>query len=299
VERVAAGAHDSSLTPLEPFFTTLFARDAAGGSWLPALLAAAPHGDRLDELVSAPGWLQTQLAVPGASGRLACFEYPAGARKRLLAWYIDHPERLVWPSGAEANVSAETVRLRRVLLDDDPPGARARAQERAHDLLARSSGLTPAWWRFEELMTLDCVLITERLVVTVAVARNGGLGPATPWYPQRSQLVRNLEAARHLADGKRFGSLVLSSRPLPEAGDEHLERTLPQAAPHLDELERRELHDAYLGNLTWAQAGDAVGIPRGSPPGAIAGTRTVSATGQSAPASVVPGGTPARPGRAR
>jgi hypothetical protein len=263
---VLESVDNSSKTAVEPFFTTLFRREAAGGSWLPALLAATPFGDRLDELVQAPGWLQSQLAVPGASGRLACFEYPAAAPKRLLAWYIDHPDRLVWPPDAEANLSAQTVRLRRVLTDDDPPGTRSRAQERAHDLLARSSGLTPAWWRFEELATLDCVLITERLVVTIQAVPGDGQPPATPWYPQRSLLVRNLEAARHLADGKRFATLVLSQRPLPDAADEHLERSLPEAAPHLDELERRELHDAYLGNLTWDQAGDAVGISRGSPP---------------------------------
>ena len=160
---------------------------------------------------------------------------------------------------AAADVSAETLRLRQVLIDDDPPGARARAQERAHDLLARSSGLTPAWWRFEELSTLDCVLITERLVVTIRSSETGS-APATPWYPQRSQLVRNLEAARHLADGKRFATIVLSRQPLPDGGDERLARTLPEAAPHLDELERRELHDAYLGNLTWGEAADAVGM---------------------------------------
>jgi hypothetical protein len=260
----------STPTAVEPFFTTLFEREAAGGSWLPTLLAATPFSDRLDELVQAPGWLQSQLAVRGASGRLACFEYPAAASKRLLAWYIDHPDRLVWPPDGDANVSAQTVRLRRVLIDDDPPGTRSRAQERAHDLLARSSGLTPAWWRFEELSTLDCVLITERLVVTIQAAPNGGQSPATPWYPRRSQLVRNLEAARHLADGKRFATLVLSHRPLRDAADEHLERTLPEAAPHLDVLERRELHDGYLGNLTWDQACAAVGIPRDSLPDAEA-----------------------------
>lgn len=266
------GVDNRPLTAVEPFFTTLLRRDASGASWLPALLAATPYGtDRLDELAQAPGWLQTQLAVRGASGRLACFEYPAAASRRLLAWYIDHPDRLTWPADAEVNVSTETVRLRRVLIDDDPPGARPRAQERAHDLLARSSGLTPAWWRFEELTKLDCVLITERLVVTIQVQRGNGLLPATPWYPQRPQLVRNLEAARHLADGKRFASLVLSRRPLTEAADEQLERALPEAAPHLDQLERRELHDAYLGNLTWDGARDAVGMPRDSLPDAIAG----------------------------
>jgi hypothetical protein len=261
VKRVLGGAHDSSVTAAEPFFTPLFRRDASGSTWLSALLAATPHGaERLDEFVDAPGWLQTQLAVPGASGRLACFEYPAAAPRRLLAWYVDHPEQLVWPADAEDRMSAETVLLRRALIDDDPPGARSRAQERAHDLLPRSSGLTPAWWRFEGLSKLDCVLITERLVVTVAVERAGELSPATPWYPRRSSLVRNLEAARHLADGKRFASLVLSARPLPDATDEHLAHALPEAAPHLDELEQRELHDAYLGNLTWDRAAAAVGI---------------------------------------
>jgi hypothetical protein len=270
VTRVLGSLDNGSLTTVEPFFTTLLRRDAAGASWLPALLAATPYAERLDELVEAPGWLQTQLAVPGASGRLACLEYPAAASKRLLAWYIDHPDRLVWPPAAEANLSAEAVRLRRVLIDDDPPGTRSRAQERAHDLLTRSSGLTPAWWRFEELTTLDCVLITERLVVTIQAERSGGQPPATPWYPQRPQIVRNLEAARHLADGKRFASIVLSQRPLLDVSDEHLEAILPEAAPHLDELERRELRDAYLGNLTWDKARDAVGTPRGSLPDARA-----------------------------
>lgn len=265
MEPVTENLHPSSLTRLEPFFTTLFARDAAGGSWLSALLAATPHAEeRLGEHVPAPGWLQTQLAVPAASGRLGCFGYPAVAPRRLLRWFIDHPDRLVWPANAEAGVSGETMLLRRALIDDDPPGARARAQERSRDLLVRSSGLTPAWWRFEDLSTLDGVLITERLVVTVEVERAQGIPPATPWYPQRSQLVRYLEAARHLADGKRFATLMLSQRPLPDADDAHLAHTLPDAAPHLDDLERGELRDAYLGNLTWDAACDAVGIPRGS-----------------------------------
>jgi len=122
------------------------------------------------------------------------------------------------------------------------------------------------------------VLITERLVVTIEVERGDGLPPATPWYPQRSQLVRNLEAARHLADGKRFASLVLSRRPLPDAAEEQLERTLPTSAPHLDQLERRELHDAYLGNLTWDGACDAVDMPRDWLPDAIAETEVKSET---------------------
>ncbi len=249
-------------TPLEPFFTKLFARDAAGGSWLSALLTAAPHADRLGELAKAPGWLQTQLAVRGASGRLACFEYPAVAPRRLLRWFIDHPEQLVWPDDVDVSASAETVLLRRALINDEPPGSRRGRRTGPASCCPAAPGLTPAWWRFEDMRMLDCVLITERMVVTVQATRTEEK-PATPWYPKRSQLVRNLEAARRLADGKRFATLVLSERPLPEADDEFLERTLPEAAPHLDELEQRELRDAYLGNLTWDAAYDAVGCPEG------------------------------------
>lgn len=80
---MATDRPNGSLSPAEPFFTTLFRHDAAGGSWLSAL-----------------------AAVPAASGRLGCFEYPAAATKRLLAWYIDHPDQLVWPTGAGAHASA-------------------------------------------------------------------------------------------------------------------------------------------------------------------------------------------------
>jgi hypothetical protein len=257
---VVIAQHDGSLTRGQPFFETLLRRDPSGGTWLSALLAAAPHGDRLGEILDAPGWLQTQLAVPGADGRLGLFAYPAGASRQLLGWYIDHPERLVWPSAA-AGASRETMLLRRALIEDQPPGAQARAQDRAHDLLARSSGLTTDWWRFEDLAELDCVLITERLVVTVLCPGAESLAPATPWYPPRSELVRNLEAARHLADGaKRFASLVLSDHPLGDAADAHLAASLADGAPHLSVAERNELHDAYLGNLTWTQAAEAVGV---------------------------------------
>lgn len=57
------------------------------------------------------------------------------------------------------------------------------------------------WWRFEGSSHIDCVLETDRLVVTVEGKRTETLSPATHWYPSRSQLGRNLEAARQLAKG--------------------------------------------------------------------------------------------------
>jgi hypothetical protein len=250
------------MTPLRPFFGALFGRQAAGAQWLTALLQATPHGaERLGELAEVPGWLQSQLALRTQTGSLGAFEYPAAAPRALLRWYIDHPDRLTWPAGADGGGSPESERLRHALVDDEPPGARARAQERAREMLPKSSSLSADWWRFEPATILDCVLATERLIVTVVDAGPDGLQPATPWYPPRSQLHHDLEAARHLAvEEKRYATLVLSETLLDEAQDAHVTSTLAQAVPHLADPERAELHAAYLGNLTWSAAAAAVGL---------------------------------------
>jgi hypothetical protein len=256
---MAGGRYDSSLTRVQPFFERLLRRDPSGRSWLPALLAATPHGrSRLGSLVEQPGWLIIPLALPAASGRLTCFEYPAIPPRELLAWFIDHPQELVWPPDAE--LSAETVRLRRALLLDDPPGSQARAQDRARDLLVTRSLVGREWWRFEGVTWLDCVLITDRLVVTVEGARTGPLPPPTAWYPRRSRLVRNLEAAKALSEGRQWASVLLSDEPLEQGSREELQRVLPDSAPHLSDLDHAELLSAYLGNLTWREATEAVGL---------------------------------------
>lgn len=244
------------------FFGALLRRDPSGAGWLAALLSATPYGtERLGELAAQPGWLQSQLALATETGSRGAFEYPAAAPQRLLRWYIDHPDRLTWPRGGEGRASPQAERLRRALIDDDPPGARERAQQRAREMLQRSSTLSVEWWRLEEPTTLDCVLITERLVVTIVAVGPDGVQPATPWYPVRSRLAHDLEAARHLAaQEKRYATVVMCERLSQPPGDAQLERTLAAATPHLDDSERAELRGAYLGELTWAAAGAATGV---------------------------------------
>jgi hypothetical protein len=244
----------------EQFFDALLARDGGGGSWLGPLLRASPRGrDRFGELAEDPGWLEAPVAVFTETGRRGAFEYPAAPPRALLAWFIDHPERLSRSAGADA--SAETVRLRRALLDDDPPGVRVRAQERAHDLLRRSAPFAEAWWRFEEGHTADCLLMTNRLVLLVQ-ARDEEVTPppATPWFPGRTALVRDLEAAgRFGGDGKAWGMLVLGLQDVQEDEDA-LTREIAAGAPHLSADERHELAAGYLGALSWSQAAAATGL---------------------------------------
>jgi hypothetical protein len=259
-ELVAAHTPDSLRTRVQPFFGALFTRDASGRSWLADLLRATPHGvRRLGPKADRPGYLLTSLAVRGASGALACFEYPATPSRDLLLWLVDHPGKLTWPHGAAQ--SAETERLRRVLIDDNPPGVRARAQERARDRARTASPFASDWWRFETASLLDCVLITDELVVTVVGRRAEPLGSATPWYPQRSQLVRDIEAAGQIAQGRAWGSVLISDELLADGSPDAVAASLPAGAPHLTPDERFELESAYLGNITWRQACDAVGYP--------------------------------------
>ena len=74
------------------------------------------------------------------------------------------------------------------------------------------------------------------------------------------------EAARQVAHGRRWGSLLISEQRIDEATPERLAAALDYAEPHLSDGERAELQTAYFGNLTWGEACDALGFPPGSLP---------------------------------
>jgi hypothetical protein len=59
---------------------------------------------------------------------------------------------------------------------------------------------------------------------------------------------------------------------VPEGAFDSVAASLDAAAPHLSEAERAELQAAYLGNLTWKRACDAVEGDFASLPDAIEGT---------------------------
>jgi hypothetical protein len=252
--------YDSSLTRVQPFFGGLIADDHSGASWFGKLLAATPHGSAVlgPGLLKEPGTLSSPLTSLGPSGRFGCFEYPVAPPRALLAWFVENPDQLVWPK--HGRFSPETMRLRRALVDDDPPGSREAVQREARARVQTRSPLTRGWWRFEGASMLDCVLMTDQLVVTIEGKRREPLSHTTDWYPNRSQLVRNLEAAKQLSRGRRWASLLLSETPVAGSSDAELEAILPASAPHLDASERDELHRAYLGNMTWEQACLATGF---------------------------------------
>jgi len=156
-----------------------------------------------------PGELLSTFLRPHPSGKAprACFEYEVLPERPFLQWCIEHPEELSWPR--REDFKANTRRLRRAPLYDEPPG-RENAQAQALELLETRAVSERGWWRFEGSSFIDCVLATDRLVVTVEGKRTEPLSAATDWYPQRSQIVRNLEAARQIAKGRRWATVVIS-----------------------------------------------------------------------------------------
>jgi hypothetical protein len=228
-------------SPVEALLDPSLRYDPSARRLIAALLAATGHGHaRFGELADNPGSLSMMLSVRGLNGRLACFDYPAPPPRELLAWLIDHPDEL---ADVPEDGTAETRRLRRVLLDDDPPGSRARAQERAHELIETASPFAP-----------ECVLITARLVLTVQSDATNELAAATPWFPARTRLVRDLEAARRLAAELPYGSLLIADA---EPGPP-IEQLVAAGTPHLDAGARAELLGGYLGRVSWEAARAAV-----------------------------------------
>lgn len=238
------------------FFEPLLNRNPSGTDWLGPLLRATPDGEAAlgAELIEHPGHLHADLTMPALERRRTCFHYPVAAPPELTEWFLEHPGRLSWPEQPEPELSPESLALRRALLHDEPPGSREKAQHRARDLVSVRSVFAREWWRFEETFELDCLLTSDRLVLSF-LGTGTELDPVSAWYPQRSKLHRALEAASRLAGDRAWGTVVLCDAPVPAAAEESAVRdSLPGAAPHLDVDGLDRLAAGYLGAITWASA---------------------------------------------
>lgn len=253
-----AGPHNSSLTRVQPFFT--LALECPSG-WIGTLLAATPAGrDVLGHAVDDPGDMDAELLEAHPDPTKAprrMFEFEVAPSKRFLRWLVQNPDELTWPDGQ--TYSSTTKKWREALLDDMHAGRKA-TQEKALAAIETKSPRTRAWWRFEGSSWIDAIISTEHLVVMIEGKRTEPLSSSTHWYKARTQLLRNLEAARDLADGRAWGCLLLSEHPIPQGTPEALGGSLATAAPHLSDLERNDLAAHYLGQLTWRQACDAIGV---------------------------------------
>lgn len=254
------GERNSSATRVQPILGALIAADHTGKTWLSRLLAAASRSDRLGPgLLSDPGPIApaSVTALPKKRCRLACFEHSAPAPRAFLRWLIEHPDQLVWPTdrGTEKTFGDSTDGLRRRLVGADPSDRRE-AQVQALRELDAGVPSTGKWWAFEGATQVDCLIETEHLVLAIEGKRTDTVAARTEWYPQRNQLVRNLEAVHQFAAGRPSFVLLACERPEPELAASDVARS----TPHLGADERDQLLGRSLGQATWLEICEGTGL---------------------------------------
>jgi hypothetical protein len=274
------GQFNSSITRVRPFFSALLARSASGEKWLAALLENVPnHGHLPERLRSAPGQLLPTLAearpypdrVLGRTIPLPrCFEHLAPPSRAFLRWLIEHPDQMRWPerrTGERFTYGGETQWRREALIEGDV-AQRGALQQAALAELKRfgPEGSLRKWWAFEGHTEVDCWPETDRLLLFVEGKRTEPLSASTHWYPERNQLVRNLEVVGELADGRAAGVLLTTE----EAVVELTAEAIALSTPHLNEVQHARLWDRYLGQTTWRVLCDRLGVDYASLPKTIA-----------------------------
>jgi hypothetical protein len=121
--------------------------------------------------------------------------------------------------------------------------------------LKGGTGSKRKWWAFEGFTEVDCVLETDCLLLFIEGKRTEALASSTDWYPERSQLVRNLEAVREVAKGRTAAVLLVTQEPV---ADEITADSLPRACLISTRPSGKAVVAGYLGQTTWEQLGKVV-----------------------------------------
>lgn len=263
------GEMNSSVTRVWPVFDCLLSNDPTGEKWLAPLLQLGSLSDNASTaILKAPGPLLQELGrfeldIPGPLakvlgavrserlGRLRnCFERDLPPSAGFLRWILENPRQLVWPRdsrGKEKTYGAATQDNRKKLLSGDET-----VQAKALGELSRL-GTTDSrrkWWAFEGFTSVDCLLETEKLLLLIEGKRTEPISNSTDWFPQRNQVIRNLECAKEMAErkGKQYFVLLCAEERI-EIPDSAWSASLP----HFKEQAIEELRQHYLGCVTWSE----------------------------------------------
>lgn len=264
-----AGQNNSSLTRVRPFFRELFKMDDNGQTWLPGLVRLANQNEQYAEkIANFPGTLLLKsvekrryhdriLAQYGIAeiDLENCFESSQPPPERFLRWLIEHPAQMKWPinSGKKSLYGTITqFRRERLVAGEQEMISSALADLEKHGV----EGSKRKWWAFEGFTEVDCYLETDRFVLFIEGKRTEKMTPATNWYPQRNQIVRNLEVAQQTAKGREYAVLVIAEQDLETIKDENFVQSLP----HFNGHERTEINKHFLGCTTWKKACHALGV---------------------------------------
>lgn len=260
------GERNSSVTRVWPVFDFLFHADSSGQAWLSALLHMGSRVAQVDSTVlDSLGMLEPDLSdfnrtpsgpIKRVLGPIRveqlgtirnAYERDVPPAAAFLRWLLENPDRLQWPTArGKQLVYAKQAQTKRKDLIAGNTEAKAEAlRELAH---CGATGSRRKWWAFEGYTSIDCALETDRLLVLIEGKRTESISPSIHWFPDRNQVIRNLECAREMARcvNKNYAVLVCAES-MTDLADEEWAKSLP----HLTEAERVELKSHFLGCATW------------------------------------------------
>ena len=190
------GRLDSTKTRVAPVFDRLLHCDPTGTVWLDRLIRLGSRASEVD-LPSSAGELKPDHRRTWGEGECR-LPPPLG----LLEWLV---QNIKAEDVEKARPTSEETRQKRLALARRDPDvlqealARLRAGERER-----------AWFVLEGLSSPDAYLDTDSLVVAVEGKRTEqSLTCKTTFMAKRSQLIRHMDAAWKIADGRRVLGLLL------------------------------------------------------------------------------------------
>ena len=241
------GSLDSTETRVTPVFDRLLHCDPTGSVWLDRLIRLGSRASEID--------------LPSSAGELKpCHPPTWGENERslspplgLLEWLVRH----VKEKDVKANTSEETRQKRLALAHGDPDVL----QEALTRLRAGERG--KAWFVLEGPSRPDAFLETDSLVVVLEGKRTEqSTTRKTTFMKKRDQLIRHMDAAWEVADGRRVLGLLLVEGENPNpmlvpkrwstTSDEQIHPAcLVHNLPHRTAEERDVIAGDVLGAATW------------------------------------------------
>lgn len=262
------GLYNSSITRVRPFFRTLLKMDRIGESRLPELLRAMPMNQELAERLS----LKSSPIIEGCDQKREyndkilgtinlekCFEYQTPPSMVFLKWSLENPDMLEWPDNGQKVFSAVTQYKRECLFGYHGKTLQDSVRKEGISLL-ESEGVyrsSRQWWAFEGFTEMDCLIETEHYLLGFEGKRTDLVSSSTYWFPDRNQIVRNLEVLAELArkSEKDYAFILLTENGQDPITKDHFIQSLPHDETLVDELFKH-----YLGCLSWNEACKATGI---------------------------------------
>lgn len=258
---------DREMTRVRRVFDTLLDRNETAPPWV-AELWEMPALTRPDVAVPPPPETAALVASEAPSAHEArqgtVYQRALAPPAVFLRWLLDNPQlmEVADPTTFGAK-GADSRRWRGKLFSGEPDlvsDARDEGLRQLGKRLAQRG--RRKWWAFEGFSRVDCCLISETAVLLVESVGAEPPPPSTVWFPQRSRLWRNVEAAKELAGDRQFG-LLLAADSVADgtAAMDHAADTLAGSFPHLEGAPRAELSTHLLGFVTWPEVARTLHLP--------------------------------------